>query len=101
LVRVETRSCPRRSQLEPGLIERGTFRIKRLRRAAVIYIIPWNGSSSPEPTILLPPRELRDPLKLVRYYKSLVDSGKLKSRAALACYLGVSQASPDYSRIVE
>src|SRR6202011_1092384 len=35
-------SSPRRSQLEPGLIERGTFQLKRLHRAAVIEFIPWN-----------------------------------------------------------
>lgn len=39
---------PRRSQLEPGLIERGTFQLKRLHRRAVIALFPWNGSSLPE-----------------------------------------------------
>jgi Mn-dependent DtxR family transcriptional regulator len=35
--------------------------------------------------------ERRDPLKLARYYQSLMDSGKFESRAALARYLGVSR----------
>jgi hypothetical protein len=92
VVRAETRSSPTRSQLEPGLIERGIFRLKRLRRAAVIEIIPWNGSSSPEPLVPAPPRESRDPFKLARYYQSPLDSGQFESRAALARYLGVSRA---------
>jgi hypothetical protein len=85
-------SSPRRSQLEPGLIERGTFRLSRLRRAAVIEFLPWNGSSSPEPHVPSPPKESGDPLKLARYYKSLLDSGQFESRAALARFLGVSRA---------
>ena len=83
---------PRRSQLEPGLIERGTFCLKRLRRAAVIEIIPWNGSSGPEPQAPFPPSEPRDPLELALYYQSLLDSGQFENRASLARYLGVSRA---------
>src|SRR6516165_2319367 len=92
LDRVETRNSPRRSQLEPGLIERGTFCLKRLRRAAVIEVIPWNRSNSPEPKVPAPPKEFRHPLKLARYYQSLLDSGQFESRAELARYLGVSRA---------
>jgi hypothetical protein len=32
------------------------------------------------------------PLKLARYYQSLLDSGQFENRAALARYLGVSRA---------
>jgi hypothetical protein len=39
-----------------------------------------------------PPKESRDPLKLARYYQSLLESGKFKNRASLAHYLGVSRA---------
>jgi hypothetical protein len=85
-------SSPRRTQLEPGFIERGTLRLKRLRRAAVIEIIPWNGSSEPELGVPATPKEPRDPLKLARYYQSLLDSGQFENRAALARYLGVSRA---------
>jgi len=31
-------------------------------------------------------------MKLARYYQSLLDSGKVESRAALARFLGVSRA---------
>ena len=85
-------SSPRRTQLEPGFIERGTLRLKRLRRAAIIAVIPWNGSSEAEPNDSAIPKEPRDPLKLARYYQSLLDSGQFENRSALARYLGVSRA---------
>jgi len=53
--RVETglgSNSPRRTQLEPGFVERGVLSLKRLHRAAIVEIIPWNGSSEPE--ILVP-----------------------------------------------
>jgi hypothetical protein len=68
------------------------LQLQRLRRAAVIALLPWNAACDaklePKPT----PKEHRDPLKLARYYQSLMDSGKFESRAALARYLGVSSA---------
>jgi hypothetical protein len=91
-VRFPTRVSPRRTQLEPGFVERGSLRIKRLRRSAVIEVIPWNGSSEPEPEVSATPKEPRDPLKLARHYQSLLDSGQFESRAALARHLGVSRA---------
>jgi hypothetical protein len=63
-----------------------------LRRAAVIEFIPWNGSTSQESQLRPPPKEPRDPLKLARYYQTLLDSGQFENRAALARYLGVSRA---------
>jgi len=91
-VRLETRNSPRRSQLDLLIIERGALQLKRLHRAAVIAIHPWNGSSEPEPSVPATPKEPRDPLKLARYYQSLLDSGRFENRAALARYLGVSRA---------
>lgn len=91
-VRVESRSSPRLSQLDSCFIERGVLQVKRLRRAAVISIFPWNGSIDPNPEPKPVPNERRDPLKLARYYESLLDSGKFESRAAVARYLGVSRA---------
>ena len=91
-LRPDLAKLPRRSQLEPGLIERGTVRLNRLRRAAVLEFIPWNGSSGPEAQMSPPMRESRDPLKLARYYQSMLDSGKFENRAALARFLGVSRA---------
>jgi hypothetical protein len=63
-----------------------------LRRKAVISFFPWNGSSTPEPEDSATPKEPRDPLKLARYYQSLLDSGQFENRAALARFLGVSRA---------
>jgi len=83
---------PRRSQLEPRFVECGTLRIRRLHRAAVIEVIPWNGSGEPDPMDSAAAREARDPLKLAHYYQSLLDSGRFENRAALARYLGVSRA---------
>lgn len=68
------------------------MQLKRLHRAAVIALVPWNGSSNPEPKAMPVPRERRDPVKLASYYQSLLDSGKFENRAALARYLGVSRA---------
>jgi hypothetical protein len=68
------------------------LRVKRLRRIAVIEVIPWNGSIEPVTTVPSVPKEPRDPLKLARYYQSLLDSGRFENRAALARYLGVSRA---------
>jgi DNA-binding GntR family transcriptional regulator len=55
-------------------------------------MIPWNCSSDSEPKVKPTPKEKRDPLQLARYYQSLLDAGKLESRAALARHLGVSRA---------
>ena len=68
------------------------MQVKRLRRAAVIGLFPWNDFSDARPEPNPAPKERRDPLKLARYYQSLLDSGKFESRAALARYLGVSRA---------
>ena len=81
-----------RSQLDSGFIERGTLQINRLHRAAVIALFPWNSFSDAKPKAAPVPKEHRDPLKLARYYQSLLDSGKFENRAALARNLGVSRA---------
>ena len=60
---------------------------------AVIALYPWNGSIEPEPEVPARPKEPRDPLRLARYYQSLLDSGQFENRAALARYLGVSRAN--------
>jgi hypothetical protein len=67
------------------------LRFKRLCRAAVVEVIPWNGSSEPETAVPPVPKEPRDPLKLACYYQSLLDSGQFENRA-FARYLGVSRA---------
>jgi Mn-dependent DtxR family transcriptional regulator len=55
-------------------------------------LFPWNAVSESKPEPKPVPKERRDPLKLARYYQSLMDSGKFENRAALARYLGVSRA---------
>jgi hypothetical protein len=68
------------------------LQVKRLRRSPIIVLFPWNAVSDAKPEPKRAPKERRDPLKLVRYYHSLLDSGKFESRAALVRYLGVSRA---------
>ena len=93
MVRIAVQKAPRGGLNSiTGFVERGTSQIKRLHRAAVISMMPWNGSSDPVPKAEAPPKEKRDPLKLARYYQSLLDSGQFENRAALARYLGVSRA---------
>jgi hypothetical protein len=54
--------------------------------------LPWNATSDTKPDPKPDPNERRDPLKLSRYYQSLMESGKFESKAALARYLGVSRS---------
>ena len=68
------------------------MQVNRLRRAAVIVLLPWNAASAAKSEPKPAPKERCDPLKLARYYQSLMDSGKFENRAALARYLGVSRA---------
>jgi hypothetical protein len=68
------------------------LRLKRLRRAAVIEVVRWNGSIEPETAVPSVPKEPRDPLILASYYQSLLDSNQFENRTALARYLGVSRA---------
>jgi hypothetical protein len=68
------------------------LQLKRLHRAAVIAIFPWNAVSDAKPQTKPARRERRDSLKLARYYQSLLDSGKFENRAALVRFLGVSRA---------
>ena len=88
--RLKSRS-PRLSQLDSCLVERGTLQVNRLRRSPIIALFPWNVVSETERDPKPVPMEPRDPLKLARYYQSLLGSGRFESRAALARYLGVSR----------
>lgn len=58
----------------------------------MIVLFPWNAISDAKPEPKPAPKEPRDPLKLARYYQSLMDSGKFERRAALARYLGIRRA---------
>ena len=68
------------------------MQVNRLRRAAVIALLPWNAASDAKPEPKPAPKERRDPLRLARHYQALLDSGNFESRAALARHLGVSRA---------
>lgn len=71
-----------------GFVELGSFAINRLRRGPVIALTAWNRPK----VVAEVPKPKTDPLRIARYYQSLLDSGKFESRAALASYLGVSRA---------
>jgi hypothetical protein len=66
--------------------------LKKLCRATVIAIHPWNRSSEPKPKAKPGPRAKRELLKLAHDYQSLLDSRRFENSAALARFLGVSQA---------
>ena len=75
-----------------GFVEPGAFGTNKLRQTREIVFYPWNTVSAiPKPS-KPPQKQRRDPMRLARYYQSLLDSGKFESRAALARHLGVSRA---------
>ena len=53
---------------------------------------PWNSPIASQQRQSRAGKPARDPLRLARYYQSLLDTGKFESRAALARFLGVSRA---------
>ena len=74
------------------MIELGAYVVNKLGRQRSYELFPWNAI----PERPKPQRKRRGPspdrMKLAHYYQSLLDSGKVKSRAALARFLGVSRA---------
>jgi hypothetical protein len=58
----------------------------------MLELYPWNAVPSTQKQRIDPGKPARDPLRLARYYQSLLDSGKFENRAALARFLGVSRA---------
>ena len=74
-------------------VEVGAWQISRLRRKFILEWYPWNPLETPLP-IPAPPQSVnRDPLAKARFYQSLLDSGVVPNRAALARYLGTSRAN--------
>lgn len=81
-----------RSENHP-FVERGCWKIKRLRRLQVVEFFPWTHPEEASISAPKPPRvNRRDPLALARHYQALLDSGVVETRAQLARYLGVSRA---------
>jgi hypothetical protein len=78
--------------LNRGFVELGSYALNRLRRKPIIEFYAWNAPRTNYKESSDPGKPDRDPLRLARYYKSLLDTGKFESRAALARFLGVSRA---------
>jgi hypothetical protein len=79
--------------LNRGFVELGSYALNRLRRKPIIEFYAWNAPPTTQEERGDPGKPRRDPLRLARYYQSLLDSGKFESRAALARFLGVSRAN--------
>jgi hypothetical protein len=75
-----------------GFIELGSYVLNRLRRSPTFEFYPWNSPPSDQKAQIEPRSSGRDPLRIARYYQSLLDTGQFESRAALARFLGVSRA---------
>ena len=71
-------------------MELGSYALNRLRRKPVIEFHAWNAPPTLKEEHNDPGKPGRDPLRLARYFQSLLDTGKF--RAALARFLGVSRA---------
>lgn len=78
--------------LNRGFVELEAFTRNKLRRTPTIELYPWNAPPATKNGQPKPAKLDRDPLRLARYYQSLLDSGKFESRVALARFLGVSRA---------
>ena len=75
-----------------GFVELGSYALNKLRRKAIIEFYAWNAPPAIKKERNDPGKPDRDPLRLARYYQSLLDTGKFETRAALARFLGVSRA---------
>ncbi len=74
------------------LVDRGAWKVKKLRRGQVVELHPWINSVSLSEAPPGPHPVKRDPLGQARLYQSLLDSGIANSRAEVAQYFGVSRA---------
>ncbi len=75
-----------------GFVELGFYALNRLRRKPIIEFYAWNPPPTSKKEQNDPGKPSGDPLRLARYYQSLLDTGKFESRAALARFLHVSRA---------
>lgn len=95
LVRIVTRffEAPRRG-LNPncGFVELGAFLTKRLRRLRGIEMFQWNTISDQIQAESEAEKPIQDRMRPARYYRLLLDSGDVSTRAELARYFGVTQA---------
>jgi biotin operon repressor len=92
-VRISLQKAPRGVHYQNrGFVELGAFAVKRLRRVPVITFHAWNAPPPIQPNRNRTKKPVPDPIRLARYYQSLLDTGKFESRAALSRFLGVSRA---------
>jgi hypothetical protein len=75
-----------------GFVELGYYALKRLGRKPIIEFYAWNTPPTCKKERNDPGKAGHDPLRLARYYQSLLDTGKFENRASLARFLGVSRA---------
>jgi hypothetical protein len=75
-----------------GFVELGSYALSRLRRKPTFEFFAWNTPQRDQKAGNDSKRPARDPLRLARYYQSLLDGRKFESRAALSRFLGVSRA---------
>lgn len=73
-------------------MELGSYTTNKLRQTPIIELYAWTRPPTSQTRETKPPEQKRDPLRIARYYQSLLDSGKFENRAALARHLGVSRA---------
>ncbi len=78
--------------LNRGFVELGSYALNRLRRKPLLEFCAWNAPPAIKEELNDPGEPDRDPLRLARYYQSLLDTGKFESRASLARHLGISRA---------
>jgi hypothetical protein len=74
-------------------VELGAWQISRLRRKFILEWYPWNPAESTFPAPAPKQSVNRDPLAKAKFYQSLLDTGVVPNRAALARYLGTSRAN--------
>ncbi len=88
------RQAPRVHQLANQLlVQLGAWRVNKLRRKPTLEFYPWNPLESVLSDTPAGQSVNRDPLAKAKFYQSLLDSGVVHSRAALARYLGTSRAN--------
>lgn len=75
-----------------GLTEQGAYATNKLRQRRDYLLYPWNPIPARERASQAPIAPARDPLRLARYYQSLLDSGEFRNQAELPRFLGVSRA---------
>lgn len=99
-VRTDVLRSKKRSQFDSVFIIRGTLQLMRLHRAAINAIIPWNGSSNPEPKIPATPKVLSTTAPFVNLAGRWCEDGEIRTIGRGELHSPVSPHSPRSRRIV-